>query len=842
MRNPVAGQLDELRHAARRLRTSPGFTAVAALALAIGIGGTATLFSLADALLLRDLPGVGAPDELVNVHRVLPDGSRERFSAPDYRDLAERLADDPALAGLAGFSDRGLSLAVPSAGEAGDAELVLAQVVTGDYFRVLRAEPAIGRFFTGDEVGDDAAPGANPVAVLSHALWQRRFGGDPDLVGRDVQINGHPFTVVGVASERFGGTFVGFVFDLWVPLSMAEVADPQVDLDDRSQPLLELVGRLPADGGGVDRAAGIERLQPRVQALAERLRRAHPEVHEELDVAVVPTTGYDQGFREGVTAFLAVLGAIALLVLLMACASVGNMLLARAAERRREVAVRLALGAGRGRIVRQLLAESVLLALVGGAAGLLVAYWGIESLRAFEPPLSLPLVFHVEMDARVLAFSFVTSLAAGVLFGLAPALRVSRPHRAGLATALREVMGADRRRSWLRRAFVVSQVAGSLLLLVATGLLFRTLHHAATADLGFEPERVETVSLDPRVLGVEPEDGPAFFGALSERLSALPAVRAVSLTSRVPLGISAVLGPSTVALSVPGVEPPPDGTDSPRWRVEHARVGPGYFRTMGVRLVAGRGIEEGDRADSLPVAVVNTTLAERLWPGESALGRRLLREDGTGLTVVGVAAAGRYRFPGEEPTPFVYLPYAQDPTARATLLLATEGPPELVEPAIRRELRAAEPDLPVLSLEPLERAIAISVLPQRMAAAVAGVLGLIGLVLAALGLYGVVAQSVSGRVRELGVRLSLGARHRDLVRMVVGDGMKLAGAGVVAGLVLALLVTRFLESLLFGVGAADPLTFAAVAAFLLGVAFLASWLPARRVAAIDPTVAMRGDG
>jgi predicted permease len=481
----------------------------------------------------------------------------------------------------------------------------------------------------------------------------------------------------------------------------------------------------------------------------------------------------------------------------------------------------------------------VLLALVGGAAGLVVAYWGIEALAAFEPPLSLPLVFHVEMDARVLAFSFVTSVAAGLLFGLVPALRAARPHRGGLVTALKEVMGADRRRSWLRRAFAASQVAGSLLLLVATGLLLRTLHHAATADLGFDPEGVQTVTVDPRVLGVESEDGPAFFGELEERLAVLPGVRSVALTRRVPMGISAVLGRSELPLTVPGVEAPADGTDEPRWRIEHARVGPGYFRTLGIPLLAGRGFGDGDRAGAPPVAVVNAALAERFWPGESAVGRRLVRKDGTGLTVVGVAAPGKYRFPGEDPTPFVYLPYAQDPTVRATFLLATDGPPEALAPAIRRELRAAEPGLPLLSLEPLPQAIAISVLPQRMAASVAGALGLVGLVLAALGLYGVVAHSVSGRVRELGVRLSLGARHGDLVRMVVGDGMKLALAGVAAGLVLALLATRFLESLLFGVEPADPLTFGVVAAFLAGVALLASWLPARRVAAIDPTIAMR---
>lgn len=806
----------EVLYGLRKLRKNPGYALAAILSLAIGIGGTATIFSLVDALLLQKLPGVQEQERLVNLHYAAPDDSLAGFSTPNFEDL-QRL--DGTLSGIAGYSDRALSMGIGD-----EARLVLSQIVTDNYFDVLQVRAAEGRTFT---AGDGATRGANPVVIISHALWQRSFGGDPRTVGRTVHVNGHPFTIIGVAEERFGGTFIGFVFDLWVPASMAEAADPAIDPDDRGDSWMELVGRL-APG------VSIEQARAELATAGRRLEESYPTVNESFRIEVEPLTGYDEGLRSGVAGFLGIIFSVALMVLVMACFNVANMLLAQAADRRKEVAIRLAMGVSRPRLVRQLLTESVVLALLSGFAGLLLAHWGIRAIRVFEPPVSLPLVFHVELDLRVLLFALALAVLAGLGFGIVPALQASRPQ---LVPSLKGNLD-EKGRSWLRRTLVVGQVAVSLLLLICTGLFLRTLQHAANTDLGFEPEGVQTVTLDPRVLGSETEDSRRFFRELTDRLRSLPGVEEVGVASRVPLGVGGLLGSHPLSVQVPGVEPP---EDQAFFRIEHSRVGPGYFEALEIPLLSGRGFRESDREDSRPVAVVNTEMAERFWPDGDAIGREFLREDGSGVTIVGVARTGKYRFPGEDPTPFIYLSYAQAPTVRTTVLLRTRGEPEALAPAIRREVWAMAPDLPIQELQPLREAISISVLPQRMAASVAGVLGLIGLVLAGLGIYGIVAYAVSRRARELGVRLCLGAERSDLMASVIWDGLKLAGAGIALGLGLAFFVTRFLESFLFGVEANDPLTFGGISLLLVLIALLACYVPARSVVRIEPVVAAKAE-
>lgn len=805
----MEGLWRELRLAVRGFARSPGFVAAVVGSLALAIGANTAIFTLVNAVLLRPIPGLRDADALVNVHPVGPDdeGSFGSFSYLDYVDFRDR---NDALSGLAAFTDRGLSF-----GEGDRVELVGGQLVSGNYFPLMGVRPHLGRLI---EPADDAAPGLAPVAVVSHGLWQRRLGSDPAVVGRTVRLGGFPFTVIGVAEPNFSGHFIGFPFDVWVPLSMTERAAPIETLTQRDSAWLELVGRLRP-------GVSIGQAQAALGAVAAGLAREHPAPSRTSRVELRRLTGIDDSLRDSVTAFLGLLQAVAALVLAVACANVAGLLLARAAARRKDVAVRLAIGARAGDLVRQLLSESLILFGLAGALGLLLAAWTASLLVDFQPRFAIPLRLDLSLDLRVLAFTAFCALATGVVFGLVPAREAART---SVVEALKDLDATARSR--LRRLFLVGQVALSLLLLTVAGLFLRALDKAHGLDPGFAVEGVRIASVNLSILARDEARGRAFFRSLLERLESTPGVEAASLARIVPLS----LGSLGALIQVEGHEKPPGGG----FRVELNAVTPRYFETLSVPLLAGRAFATSDAADAPAVAIVSQALARRFWPEQGALDQRL-EWGGRSLSVVGVVRDSASRRLGELPRPQLYVPFEQSYSAGMTVLVRGAVASESLGTTLRREIRSLDPDLPILSEMPLGEFIGRSLAPQRMAGTLSSLLGGLGLLLTALGIHGLIAQHVARRRREVGVRIALGARPADVTRLFLGQGVRLALAGVALGLAGAAATTRLLVAFLPGVSPLDPLVYAGTATLMLSVAALASFVPARRAAQLDPLATLK---
>jgi predicted permease len=806
--------LHDLAYSLRTLRKNPWFALTVLISLAIGIGASTTIFTVIDAFLLRALPGLHEPRQLINVRlRETGDPDFEDFSWPSFNDLRQA---DTATSGLATFTDHPLSFT-----RHGEAQLVVAQIVSANYFDVLGVKPHRGRFFVPDE---DGLERVRPVVVVSHAFWQHRLGGDPRAVDSQIVLNGVPLTVVGIAPRGFTGTFVGFVSELWVPNGMAPALLQRRDLFERKNRWLEVLGRLRPGGSVAQARASMNTIQ-------QRLARVYP---EERNVAVEPApwTGFDIELRGGVVALLSILMAVSLLVLAIACINVANLALARGVMRGKEIAIRLAIGVGRWRLVRQLLTESMVLAVLGGAAGVLAAGWGVALLRSLAPPLGIPLVFDFTIDSRVLGFALLLSLLSGAAFGLFPALQVSRPD---LVSALKDSVRRPVGRVRLPGLLVAGQVAVSALLLITAGLFLRALERAGSLAPGFEPRGVEVVTLDPSVLGYDAARSRDFFLRLAERLGALPGVERVAMADKTPLGLGSLFGGQRISIRVAGRQPPA-GMDG--FKVEFDAVGPGYLEALRLRLLRGREIRPQDRAGAPRVAVVNETMARHFWPGEDPIGKRFSHE-GHEVEVVGLARDSKYVSVTEAPHDHLYLAFAQRPRTRMALFLRTSGNPASLAPGVREEVRRAAPSLPILNLMTMNESIAVSRLPQRVAAAVASALGAIGLLLAAIGLYGVVAYSVSQRRREISIRMAVGADRGHVLGLVLRQGITLAVGGVVAGMLAALALGNVLSSLLVGLSPSDPLTFAVISLLLLAIASLASLLPARRASRADPMTMFR---
>ena len=814
--------LQDVRFAVRLLRKSPLFTITAALSLAIGIGANTTIFSVANALLLRPLPGLAAPDRLVDLGRTQRGEGFDTVSHPYFRSVRERATT------LEGVYAVRLEPSPMSLGGRGAAERVFGTVVSGNYFTVLGTRAAYGRTL---EDRDDGTPGESPVTVISHELWERRFNSDPGIVGQSILLNSHPFTIVGVAPRGFQGTTL-LRADLWLPISMTAAAIPRVrsGLTERRPVWLVMGGRLKS-------GVSIAQAQGEMTAIAAGLVREFPEDYRDKGMAVA-ASALVPGRINIVAGFMGLLMVIVGLVLLIACVNVAGMMLARAAGRRREIAVRLAIGAGRGRLIRQLMTEAVIVFAAGGAIGLLLSRWLTSLLLAVLPALPFPVGLDTPTDWRVLAFAIGLSLVTALLSGLAPALQASG---ASLVPALKmDGMDTGPAKLRLRNAFVVGQITMSLLLVIAAGLFLRALQHAAAVQPGFDQERVDVITLDLSIAGYKPDAGDdagrTFVRDLLQRIVALPGIDSATASVDLPLdGGRMGLG----AIRLPGR---PEGSNNVNadWNVSE----PGLFRTLGMRLVSGRDFSSDDTRTSPRVAIVNEAFAHRTWPAEDALGQRLLVDGQDNqqdtVTVIGVAADAKLISLSDAAEPYISVPLAQQNMSRVSLLVKTSGEASAI-PQVRALLRELNPNLPLTVAMPLSDVTAIGLVPQRLVASVAGSLGLVGLVLAAIGIYGVTAYAVSRRTREIGIRVALGADQGRVLRLVLRQGLILAGIGVVIGVVLAALGSTLVESLLYGVRGLDPITFAGACLLFAGVTLAATYFPARRAARIDPISALRAE-
>ena len=803
--------LTDLRLTVRMLFARPLFSAIVIAALSIGVGGVATIFSALNAIVLRPLPGVADGDRLIGIDRRNPDFS-EGVSA-SVRFYEHLLEHSRSLSGVAVWSRVPLTIVVGQ-----DAYAVSGNIVSDSYFDVLGVRPFAGRLFAaGDAV-------AEASIVLSHATWMAQFHGDPAVVGRTIPVNGRPYEVIGIAPAAFRGVFTPLKIDAWVPLAAQPHVHPSRDLTD--QPWLWTFGRL---------KPGVEPGQARgeLAALTAGWTSGGGDQYVRYtSIRLTPLTGLPDDAREALLGFGAVLLGAATLVLIIAASNVSTLLAMRATARRREMGIRTALGAGRGRLVRQLLTETLTLFLAGGLGGVLLAVAGTNALERLPIPADQGLSLELSPDVRVLLFSLGVALAVGLVFGIVPALRSAGRNP---VTLLRASSAGAGRRTRTTSGLIVAQMACSLVLLTTAGLFVRAVVAGASIDPGFDGRRVALATFNTQSFGYDESRGRAFYVALRQRLESAPEVEAVTYADRVPLTMSS--SGATVSLDGAGA----DGQQRMQMRVEIGLADSGYFDTLGIRLFAGREFTSTDVEDSGAVAIVNETFARRAWPGVSpagAVGRTYLSGD-LPVTIVGVAADSKYSTLSEPPTPFVYRPQEQRWTAGRTLFVRVGGDPAAAGRIVQDAVASVDPSLPRTTVTTLTREASIALLPQRVAAIVTGVLGIAGVLLAAIGLYGLVSYGVTLRLREIGVRLALGASRGDVVRMVLAQGLRLTAVGAGLGLVASAFATRLVEAYLLNVSAMDAVAFAGGVVVLLVVAVLAAVVPARRAGSADPLIVLR---
>jgi predicted permease len=810
--------LQDLRYAWRTLLKSPGFTVTAVLTLALGIGVNATIFSLLKGAVLRPLPGVRDADELVMIVNKTPAGRATSLSHPDYRLFRD---ENEAFSGLTASTLVPLSLS----GDAADgAERVWGEFVTGNLFHVFGVPAALGRTLL---PADDTA-GGEPVAVLSHGFWQRRFGSDPAVVGQTMRLNGRPVTVVGVAAPGYRGSIAGLVLDVFLPISSWPLIRP---FDNPADIMQKWTHQWFIVYGRLKPGVGLTEARASMSTLARSIAREHPNDDLRQRGVVEPLWKAPHGGQTYMFPILAPLMVAVGLVLVVACANVATLLLVRGTLRRRELAVRAALGAAPKRLLRQLLTESLLLAVLGAGVGFVLAVWVSEGLASPPVPTPFPIALDTRPDGMVYGFTALIAVASAVLFGLLPALTASKSE---LVPALKdELVVRHSRLGGVRDVLVVGQVAISLLLLVGAGLLLRSADNARRADPGFDPKNVLLVTLDLQPNGYDEDESRDFFIRLGERVAMLPGVESVAFAHMLPLG---VFGAPSRSIEVEGYQRDRDQDMGFHYNV----VSPGYFETLGIPLDRGRDFTSADGASSRDVVIVNETLARTFWPGREPIGRRIEVSD-RWREVVGVARDAKYVRLAEEPQPFFYLPSLQNSETEMTLHVRTAGGPATAAAAVREAVQGLDPHLPLLELGTLEDRLEFSLFGYDMGSTFLAAAGVLALLLACIGLYGVVAYSASQRTRELGVRVALGATRREILALVLGRGMRLIMIGIVLGMAAALVLTSLLGSLLFGVGSTDPATFVATGLLLAAVALLACYIPARHATRVDPLIALRAE-
>jgi len=821
--------LADLRLTFRSLGKNPGFAVVAALSLAIGIGANIAIYTIYSAIFQRDM-GVTSPAELVDVYTKEPSDEFLSSSYPDYLDYREQTQH--VLEDLMTYS---LALAVLDQEDEGS-EIVFGEEVSGNYFDVLGVKAFMGRTFILEE---DDAVGAAPTAIISYTTWKNRYGSDSEIIGKALKLNGTPFTIIGVAPEEYTGMFPFYV-DMWIPIHMhgyitafGEVPVPEGELPAwmglRGSRRLWIKGRLKA-GATVDEARAA------LNTVGSRLAEAYPETNEGYTTSILPSEEValvpflDRPIRMFTIFLMALVG----LVLLIACTNLAGMLLARATSRRREIGIRLAIGASRWQLVRQLLTESVVLALLGGVAGLLFAQWLIQILLAVQPPIPVPFNLKLGLNLNVLAFALVLSLSTGIIFGLLPALPSTRPD---LVTSLKGAYAALEgrlRRFGLRSGLVVAQVTVSVLLLLCAGLFLRSLSNVNDVDTGYNLSQGAIATFDLGQRGYVEETGIQFFDELKHRLELQPGIESVAYADDLPLDAS---------MSITTVWPQDTEVAFDQEEgvgVDISDVDGDYFRTMGIPIAAGRTFDSRDTPEGEQVMIVNETFARRYWPGESALGKRVWwTSDGNPHTIAGIARDGKYRSLGEEQRSFIYRPISRYYESFRTVVVRSNIDSREAVKVLRSEIQAMSPDLPMFQIMTIQEHEELMLFIPRLVAILVTGFGLFSLLLGTTGLYGVIAYDASRRTREVGVRIALGADRGNVLRMILWDGLKLVVVGLAAGLLITAAISSALRALLYGISPMDPVTFVAIPVLFLGVAIAATLNPARRASRVDPVEALR---
>jgi predicted permease len=805
----------DLLFAARMLGKNPGSTAAVVIALALGIGLNTTVFSFVNALLLRPPTGVKAPEQLREIWIHNPrDSGAQGYLPLTYPDYLYYRDHNQSFEGILAY-DGDPHLVIWN--RSGEGQTVLGQLVSGNFFSLLAVNAVLGRTISAE---DDQPANPQPVIVLGYGFWRRHLGSDSTFLGKTLMLNGVNYSVIGVAPPGFTGLLVGLEPDFWAPTAMVEqITRDKGRLSNWHSHSLIAIGRLKPEASTV--AARAE-----VGVLEHQIETDHPDLKRNLDATVFPATLIPAPYRVYVTAFTGLLMAVFGFVLLIACANVASFLLARATGRTREMAVRSALGAGRGRLIQQMLVESTLLSSFAGLLGLILAYWTAPLLLALKPA-SLPITLSLPIDWRVLVFTLIVSLISGVAFGLTPALRsASVPVASNLKD---ETQPAGFRKSRLRSLLMTGEVATCTVLLVCATLCVRSLRNASSINPGFNTQRVIAATLDPGSLGYSDTRVRTFYEQLSEHIRALPGVTAASFTDHLPLGPArehTILDPMRPVLSQNDAIP-----------VDILRVAPDYFQTMGIPLLRGRDFVSSDGAEGSGVAIINEALAIRLSKTQDPLGQRLtFFGEKSSTEVIGVVPTGKYRTIGEAPVPAAYLPQLR---ARRTLVVRTSGDPATLLDSIRREIHSVDPSIAPTNLETMQQYMSLPLFPARTTGLLLGVSGFLALTLTSIGLFGVISYLVSQRTHEIGVRMALGARGGDILKLVFRHGILLTGIGLVAGLGMAVGAAQLVSSLLYGIAPTDPATFIAVAVVLCVVTVLACYLPARRAMRVDPIVALR---
>jgi predicted permease len=792
----------------------PAFSSIVVLSLALAIGANTSIFSFVNATLLRPLP-VEHPERLVRIYGRFASG--QRWASVSYPNYVDYRSQNQVFTGIAAERVTPLILNSPSGGER-----ILGALVSANYFTLLGVHSSHGRTFLPEE---DSTPGAHPVVILSHAFWQSQFNSDAHVIDTTLSLNGTPFTIVGVAPAGFSGSNVGLVPQVWVPLMMQRTAMPGADqLVRRGVTWLSLTARL---------KPGVSLAQARssMSTLAKALEEQFPADNQGIRVEIIPETEARifPPFRSVFLSLASLLQFVVGLVLLVACANAASFLLARAAARKKEMSIRLAIGAGRSRLIRQLLIESLVLAALAGGLGLALAVWIMKAIEQFHPPLQVPVGFQLGLDSRVMGFTVLCVLVSSLLFGLAPALQASRP---ALVPALKDDSSAQGyRRSRLRGALLIGQFAVCFVLLVSAGLFFRSLWNTQAVSLGFNPNNVLVASFNLGFHGYQEAAGRRFLETCLNRIGALPGVQAVSLATVLPFNlVSNQANAIAEGIELRAGEGPPS--------IDYNAVGPGYFAMMQLPLAAGREFTGKDLPNTPLVVVVNETMAHRSWPGQPAIGKRL-KIGSQWFSVIGVAKDAKYSSLGEEPHPFLYVSLLQNYDPAVTLLVRSNEKSDRVLAEVRREVKSMDGNVVLYDVKTMSQQVDLALLPARVSGSLLAGMGMLALFLAMIGLYGATAYSLARRSREMGIRLALGAQLSQVLGMVIREGMLLAISGLVIGWLIALVGARFAASLLFGVSPYDAATFGSASFVLFAVAFLANFFPALKVARIQPASTLR---